>query len=193
MPPLGRPVLSCSHTLTISPTRTGMPRPRHAPLQCPVPAARGGSTRGCMWNLQMLAEDDDLNNDSPVFQQTLLCHRLLPPHWITEKLAQWQAGEGVEIHGLEEGQWGHSHLAEQGSLEALVSRKCSTDQITHLVISRLNPDTTTCPRPPREAWGPPLALGQQMLIRWPGSEESTLLNRTMSHEAVCQIYPKAQR
>lgn len=130
----------------------------------------------------MLAEDDDLNNDSPVCQQTLLCHRLLPPHWITEKLAQWQAGEGVEIHGLEEGQWGHSHLAEQGSLEALVSRKCSTDQITHLGISRLNPDTTTCLRPPREVWGPPLALGQQMLIRWPGSEESTLLNRTMSQE-----------
>lgn len=73
----------------------------------------------------MLAEDDDLNNDSPVFQQTLLCHRLLPPHWITEKLAQWQAGEGVEIHGLEEGQWGHSHLAEQGSLEALVSRNAA--------------------------------------------------------------------
>lgn len=81
----------------------------------------------------MLAEDDDLNNDSPVFQQTLLCHRLLPPHWITEKLAQWQAGEGVETHRLEEGQWGHSHLAEQGSLEALVSRKCSTDQITPYV------------------------------------------------------------
>lgn len=68
---------------------------------------------------KMLAEDDDLNNDNPVFQQTLLCHRLLPPHWITETLAQWQAGEGVEIHGLEEDQWGHSHLAEQGSLEAL--------------------------------------------------------------------------
>ena len=104
--------------------------PRRAPLHCPVPAAWGGSAPGRVWNLQMLAEDDDLNNDSPVFQQTLLCHRLLPPHWITEKLAQWQAGEGVETHGLEEGQWGHSHLAEQGSLEALVSRKCSTDQIT---------------------------------------------------------------
>lgn len=97
---------------------------------------------------KMLAEDDDLNNDSPVFQQTLLCHRLLPPHWITEKLAQWQAGEGVEIHGLEKGQWGHSHLAEQGSLEALVSRKCSTDQITRLGISRLNSDTTTDPKAP---------------------------------------------
>lgn len=74
----------------------------------------------CKWmqNLPMLAEDDDLNNDSPVFQQTLLCHRLHPPHWITEKLAQWQAREGVETHGLEEGQWGHSLLAEQGSLEA---------------------------------------------------------------------------
>ena len=112
--------------------------PWRAPLQCPVHAVWGGSTRGWTWNLQMLAEDDDLNNDSPVFQQTLLCHRLRPPHWITEKLAQWQAGEGVEIHGLEEGQWGHSHLAEQGSLEALVSRKCSTDQITHLGISHLN-------------------------------------------------------
>lgn len=73
---------------------------------------------------KMLAEDDDLNNDSPVFQQTLLCHRLLPPHWITEKLAQWQAGEGVETHRLEEGQWGHSHLAEQGSLEALEDWGC---------------------------------------------------------------------
>lgn len=141
----------------------------------------------------MLAEDDDLNNDSPVFQQTLLCHRLLPPHWITEKLAQWQTGEGVEIHGLEEGQWGHSRLAVQGSLEALVSRKCSTDQITRPATSRLNPDITTCPRPPREAWGPPLALGQQMLIRWHGSEESTLPNRMVSHEVVCQIYPKEHK
>lgn len=70
------------------------------------------------------AEDDDLNSDSPVFQQTLLCRRLLPPHWITEKLAQWQAGEGVEIHGLEKGQWGHSHLAEQDSLEALEDWGC---------------------------------------------------------------------
>lgn len=99
---------------------------------------------------KMLAEDDDLNNDNPVFQQTLLCHRLLPPHWITETLAQWQAGEGVEIHGLEEDQWGHSHLAEQGSLEALVSRKCSTDQITYLGISHLNSDIMY-PKPPRES------------------------------------------
>lgn len=138
----------------------------------------------------MLAEDDDLNNDSPVFQQTLLCHRLLPPHWITEKLAQWQAGEGVEIHGLEEGRRGHSHLAVQGSLEALVSRKYSSDQITHLGISCLNPDTITCPRPPGEASGPPGALGQQMLIRWPGRDEVTLLNHMVSQEAVCQMYPK---
>lgn len=101
----------------------------------------------------MLAEDDDLNNDSPVFQQTLLCHRLLPPHWITEKLAQWQAGEGVEIHGLKEGQWGHSHLAEQGSLEALVSRKCSTDQITYLETSRFNSDTIKYPEPLKGWWG----------------------------------------
>lgn len=108
----------------------------------------------------MLAEDDDLNNDSPVFQQTLLCHRLLPPHWITEKLAQWQAGEGVEIHGLEEGQWGHSHLAEQGSLEALVSRKWSTNQITRLGISHLNSDTTMYPKPPRGGLGSTTSTGE---------------------------------
>lgn len=71
-----------------------------------------------------LAEDGDLNNDSPAFLQTLLCHRLHPPHWRTEKLAQWQAREGVEIRGLEEGQWGCSHLAEQGSLEALEDWGC---------------------------------------------------------------------
>lgn len=82
---------------------------------------------GLTWHSQMLAEDDDLNSDSPVSQQTLLCHRLRPPHWITEKLAQWQAGEGVETQGLEGGQRGHSPLAEQGSLEALGSRKCSAD------------------------------------------------------------------
>lgn len=67
----------------------------------------------------MLAEDGALNNDSPVFQQTLLCHRLHPPHLITETLAQWQVREGVETRGREEGQWGYSHPAEQGSLEAL--------------------------------------------------------------------------
>lgn len=67
----------------------------------------------------MLAEGDDLNSDSPVSQQTLLCHRLHPPHWITEKLAQWQARAGVETPGLEEGQWGYFLLAELGSLEAL--------------------------------------------------------------------------
>lgn len=128
---LGAPCSELHSHLDLTPHGPeGMPRspPHPPPLQCPVPAAWGGLAWGRMWNLQMLAEDDDLNNDSPVFQQTLLCHRLLPPHWTTEKLAQWQAGEGVEIHGLEEGQWGHSHLAEQGSLEALVSRKCSTDR-----------------------------------------------------------------
>lgn len=67
----------------------------------------------------MLAEGDDLNSDSPVSQQALLCHRLHPPHWISEKLAQWQARVGVETHGLEEGQQGYSLLAEQGSLGAL--------------------------------------------------------------------------
>lgn len=71
-----------------------------------------------MHSSPMLAEGDDLNSDSPVSQQTLLCHRLHPPHWITEKLAQWQARAGVETHGLEEGQWGCSLLAELGSLEA---------------------------------------------------------------------------
>lgn len=67
----------------------------------------------------MLAEDDDLNNDSPVFPQTPPCHRRLPPHWISGKLAQWQAGAGVETPGSEEGQRARSHLVEQGSLEAL--------------------------------------------------------------------------
>lgn len=101
------------------------------PLRCLVRTVGEGNT-GWTWHLQMLAEDDDLNNDSPVFQQTLLCHRLRPPHWITEKLAQRQAGEGVETHGLEAGRWGHSHFAEQGNLAALVSRKCSIHQITCL-------------------------------------------------------------
>lgn len=86
-------------------------------VQHPVYLHWGGH-RKRMQNLPMLAEDGDLNNDSPVFQQTLLCHHLHPPHWITEKLAQWQVREGVETRGLEEDQWGYSHLAERGSLEA---------------------------------------------------------------------------
>lgn len=161
-----------------------MPRSLARPPAVSRPCCVGRINVGWMWNLQMLAEDDDLNNDSPVFQQTLLCHRLLPPHWITEKLAQWQAGEGVEIHGLEEGQWGHSHLAEQGSLEALVSRKCSTDQITRLGISRLNSDTTTYPKPPRGP-GPPLAWSKPEQVA--GSAGSSPLNCRMSHAAVCQV------
>lgn len=87
-----------------------------------------GQCEGWTRDLQMLAEDDDLNNDSPVFQQTLLCHRLHPPRWITEKLAQWQAGAGVETRGLEEGQRGRSHLAEQGSLEAW---ECKGSTVSH--------------------------------------------------------------
>lgn len=74
---------------------------------------------------KMLAEDDDLNNGSPVSPQTLLCHRLRPPHWTAEKLAQRQAGQGEETHGLEEGQWGRSQRAEQGSLEASEDWGCS--------------------------------------------------------------------
>lgn len=79
-----------------------------------------GDAGGCrgVHSSPMLVEGDDLNSDSPVSQQTLLCHRLHPPHWITEKLAQRQARAGVETRGLEEGQWGCSLLAERGSLEA---------------------------------------------------------------------------
>lgn len=158
-----------------------------APLHCPVPAAWGGSAPGRVWNLQMLAEDDDLNNDSPVFQQTLLCHRLLPPHWITEKLAQWQAGEGVETHGLEEGQWGHSHLAEQGSLEALVSRKCSTDQIIpHVWESAASTQIQPCIQNHQGALGATTSPWGHRRRSGAWSEGVSLLHCTMSNGAFCQ-------
>lgn len=110
------------------------PQPGLCTRQCPahVKGSMGRplqvDTGGCIHSSPMLAEGDDLNSDSPVSQQTLLCHRLHPPHWITETMAQWQARVGVEIPGLEEGQWGYFLLAELGSLEACVSEQCSSAQ-----------------------------------------------------------------
>lgn len=73
-------------------------------------------------NVQQLVEDDDLNNDNPVFQQALLFRHILPHRWITEVLAQLQAREGAGTRGQKETRWGHFHCAGLDSLEAWAGR-----------------------------------------------------------------------